>query len=134
MWLARLPLLVSRRARHPLRPGLYAARDQRTTASAIRSQDRRRLKSSARAAAARRFAGIAVRTTSTARLPRRSTCVISCAGFRPSSRARTAPRSLVLAARHELDWLDVESARLIRLVLSDTTPSKRTLKETSLLL
>ena len=38
----------------------YAARDHWTSASAIRSHDRRRLRSSARAAAARRLAGIAV--------------------------------------------------------------------------
>ena len=46
----------------------YFFRDQRTRASAIRSQDRRRLRSSARAAAARRFAGIAARRASTAKL------------------------------------------------------------------
>jgi hypothetical protein len=46
----------------------YAAfvRDQHTKASAIRSHDRRRLRSSANAGAARRFAGIAPRRASTA--------------------------------------------------------------------
>ena len=38
--------------------GLYAASDQRTRASAIRSQDRRRLRRSARAAAASREHGL----------------------------------------------------------------------------
>ena len=40
----------------------YVARDQRTRASAIRSQERRRLRSSASAVAAKRFAGIATRS------------------------------------------------------------------------
>src|SRR6187200_792978 len=44
----------------------YAARDQRTRASAIRSHERRRLRSSASAAAASTFAGMAVRRASTA--------------------------------------------------------------------
>jgi len=39
----------------------YAARDQRTSASAIRLQDRCRLRSSARGVAASRFAGMAAR-------------------------------------------------------------------------
>jgi hypothetical protein len=43
----------------------YATRAQRTRASAIRSHDRRRLRSSARAAAARRLAGMAARRAST---------------------------------------------------------------------
>jgi hypothetical protein len=42
------------------------ARDQCTKAWAIRSHDRRRLSSSASAAAARRFTGIAARSASTA--------------------------------------------------------------------
>jgi hypothetical protein len=46
----------------------YASRAQRAKASAIRSQERRRLRSSARVIAVRRFAGIAARRASTARL------------------------------------------------------------------
>ena len=42
------------------------ARDQRTKPSATRSHDRRRLRSSARAAAAKQFAGIAPSSASTA--------------------------------------------------------------------
>jgi hypothetical protein len=64
----------------------YAARDQRTSASAIRSHERRRLRSSARAAAASVFAGIAVRSASTAWLSRMST-------FFVSSTKRTCQRS-----------------------------------------
>jgi hypothetical protein len=55
----------------------YAARAQRTSASAIRSQDRRRLMSSARAAAAKRFAGIAASKASTAWFSRRPTLGVS---------------------------------------------------------
>jgi hypothetical protein len=55
-------------------PKFYAARDQRTRASEIRSHDRRRLRSSASAEAARRFAGSAARRVSTAWLSRRLTC------------------------------------------------------------
>jgi len=64
----------------------YAVRDQRTRASAIRSHERRRLRSSASAAAANAFAGIAVSRASTAWLSRIST-------FFVSSTKRTCQRS-----------------------------------------
>src|SRR5215213_8572332 len=77
---ARPQLAHGRMLNHMERnPEFYAARDQRTRASAIRSQERRRLRSSARAAAARRFAGIAARRASTARLSRTFTWGTSCA-------------------------------------------------------
>jgi hypothetical protein len=56
---------------------LYAARAQRTSASAHRTRLRRRLKSSASAEAASRFAGIAVSRASTATLSRMSTFFVS---------------------------------------------------------
>ena len=89
-------------ATQPLSPNssplqaLYAARDQRTRASVSRSQDRRRLRSSARAEAARRLTGIAARRASTARLSRRSTCGTSYAKRRCQ---RVAARSDFSGAR-----------------------------------
>jgi hypothetical protein len=68
----------------------YAARDHRTSASAIRSHDRRRLRRSASAVAASRFPGIAASRASTARLSRRSTFFVS---WRKRTCQRTTARS-----------------------------------------
>jgi hypothetical protein len=72
----------------------YAARDHRTSASAIRSHDRRRLRRSASAVAASRFPGIAASRASTARLSRRSTFFVSWRSGRASERppVRTSRR------------------------------------------